>query len=396
MNRLVSGKKWLAVVWLLLALVSSSVLACKIPVFRYALERWEADPYRLVVLYQGSRDQAVVDALVPERQTAWRGKANLEWDLVDIEALTEEQLWQYEGLEELGDSPSVRLYFPHGTKIEEPIWSGPLGDEALTALVTSDVRSALVDEILAGVSAVWVLLESGDEVADDEAAQRLAGYLDEAAAALSIPEGVVRAEDVGPGGTTPDGKPLEMDDVLRTSIPLRIGFSVRRMDPKHPDEAVFAATLKHLLTASGVPARKGEPIAFPVFGRGRVLEGIAASLMTAGSIKAACAYLCGECSCQVKDQNPGVDLLLHADWAGRLKGNALIVERPLPALSGFGVGDSSNTASPLSPDIDVQARVSSTGQPKARSLGGIVLASLGILLVTVLVGTVLMGRSSSD
>ena len=34
----------------------------------------------------------------------------------------------------------------------------------------------------------------------------------------------------------------------------------------------------------------------------------------AANILEASAYLCGACSCEIKEQNPGIDLLMTADW----------------------------------------------------------------------------------
>ena len=39
------------VAWLVIC--SGLALACSVPVFRYALERWDASPYALVVFHRG-------------------------------------------------------------------------------------------------------------------------------------------------------------------------------------------------------------------------------------------------------------------------------------------------------------------------------------------------------
>ncbi len=44
------------------SLVASSVCACKLPVFRYALERWQVDRYRMVAIVD-ERTDAVGHAL---------------------------------------------------------------------------------------------------------------------------------------------------------------------------------------------------------------------------------------------------------------------------------------------------------------------------------------------
>ncbi len=45
---------------------ASRVRACSVPVFRYALENWYADPYRVLVFHRGplsAESQAAVDFL---------------------------------------------------------------------------------------------------------------------------------------------------------------------------------------------------------------------------------------------------------------------------------------------------------------------------------------------
>jgi hypothetical protein len=53
---------------------------------------------------------------------------------------------------------------------------------------------------------------------------------------------------------------------------------------------------------------------FPLFGRGRVLGGIALEKLDAAEFRSACNFLTGACSCEVKEMNPGQDLLVVADW----------------------------------------------------------------------------------
>jgi hypothetical protein len=61
---------------------------------------------------------------------------------------------------------------------------------------------------------------------------------------------------------------------------------------------------------------------FPVFGRGRVLAGLAGKEITAEALQDMAGVLCGPCSCLAKRLNPGTDLLLAADW------ETLLTERP--------------------------------------------------------------------
>ena len=52
----------------------------------------------------------------------------------------------------------------------------------------------------------------------------------------------------------------------------------------------------------------------PIFGRGRALGLIGGNDLNADMLAEAATFLIGECSCQVKEMNPGIDILLAADW----------------------------------------------------------------------------------
>ena len=71
---------------------------------------------------------------------------------------------------------------------------------------------------------------------------------------------------------------------------------------------------------------------FPIFGRGRVLYALVGKGIRADNLGEAARFLIGSCSCQIKEQNPGVDLILSADWKKLLKTDKLLDEE-LPKLS---------------------------------------------------------------
>lgn len=389
--------------WVLcLTTMASTVWACKVPVFRYALERWDTDRYRAVVFYRSGGAQSETAALVERLRGAEAQFVNIEVESVDLDKLTEEQMWHYDDVESLEGLPRMRLYYPFETKIEEPFWEGPLTAENVARTLDSPLRRGLVEKVLSGSSTTWLLLESGRAEDDEAAHERLVSLLQTAAAKLTIPEGVVRAEDVTAGGTTADGKPLEMDDVLRSSVPLKIEFPVLRLSVEDRAEEIFRAMLTGF-QAKGSPFEK-EPLAVAVFGRGRALQGIAASELNPDSIEGACAYLCGECSCQVKDQNPGIDLILKADWSTRLKGSGLVIERQLPELSGIGLGpglglaassDQNTESSGVVEALQHQSASRELAKAEPRRLPRSLVYAVGGLLLTVLVGTYLMTRRQS-
>ena len=89
-----------------------------------------------------------------------------------------------------------------------------------------------------------------------------------------------------------------------------------------------------------------EPIAFPIFGRGRVLYGLIGEGIASDVIDEASLFLTGACSCEVKEQNPGVDLLMSVDW-DRLITTQYEIDRELPPLAGFvGMNERASMAAP--------------------------------------------------
>ncbi len=314
--------------WRLLIVVSffaaggmQSALACKVPVFRYALERWESDNFRAVVIYRGTANMAKVERLV----APLREEGNVRVELVDATSLTDAQVWQFGDLDRVGAEPTLRLYFPPQRGVEEPFWQGDLSRENVARVRDSPARQAMVELLLGGASAVWVSVGDGD----GEGAETLRASLAKIAAGTALPEGVLRASELLSGGVDPSGVPVEMDDVLRTDIPFRIDFPVLEVRRDDPAEAVFLAML---LSGQGGMPPPHEAFVAPVFGRGRMIEALPAGLVDERRLERACAYLCGECSCQVKDENPGADLLLTVDWNARLHTEIALVESRLEAL----------------------------------------------------------------
>ncbi len=251
------------------ALVGSAH-ACSIPVFRYALDRWTADAYRLEVSATDAKDERVAKFL---RNFTDSTPLNLTPARVPEEG-------------------GSRLVFPHG----EAMWSGALGD-SLALLTDSPTRGEIVRRTLAGENGVWVLVESGQREADDAAAKTLEKR-------LRYLEQVAQIPAIDP--TDPTSK-------LGPGPALRVGFSVLRVRAADAAEQPF---LKMLAGPKGAPA---SPWLALVFGRGRVLGAWPAEGFGDEQIDEACLFLLGACSCEVKRMNPGWDLLLDADWDEKLR-----------------------------------------------------------------------------
>ncbi len=155
--------------------------ACSIPVFRYALERWPAEPYEAVVLHRGPlgpAEQAAFDAL---RKTTQGDAAltNLQVRALDLATADATQAEPFLKGGEPGALPRLTVRYPDSLRIEENAWSGPLTTANVSALLDSPARREIVRRLGAGDCAVWLLIECGDRARDDRIravrAQRLGG-----------------------------------------------------------------------------------------------------------------------------------------------------------------------------------------------------------------------------
>lgn len=300
-------------------LFAVSVSACQVPVFRYALERWTPDRFDLVLVSYSE--------LTPEQQAA-REQLEAAKARCNLQIHSEPgQHWQATFESVKGDDPpQLLLYYPGNSTT--PFWQGELTADNVARIIDSPLRQTIAEDLLAGISTVWIQIDSGDESADSAAANTLSDLLTAAADRTDVPEGVL------PIDHGPDAGPVDLDDVLRSGIPLKIEFTTYRASLDDPEEAVFLAMLRQVSAPS-------LPLAVPVFGRGRVLEGIPSEAVNADTIAGATSYLCGACSCQVKSENPGQDLLMAVDWSSHMMGNLIIEDKTLPPLSGFAEGSQS-------------------------------------------------------
>ena len=298
------------VFWIACTLAGSVAIACNVPVFRYALERWPADTYELVVLHDGklsAEHMAQVTAL-KEAGYASEQPANGNVRTIDISAANDRLLLDVWKNREGGNEPMlVTLYPRNSQEVPDRVVSAhPLNDQNITRLIDSPVRQQLVKRLLSGESAVWVFVPCGDKAQDEAALKRLKIEVKKNQETLELP---------------PQDE-LEEDELFQPENPieLRLGFSVITLDRQDPNESFF---LEMLMGSEPDLESLDEPMAFPVIGRGRVLYALVGKGIFRDTIAMASRFVVGPCSCQVKDQNPGFDLLLAVDWDEKLGGAAI-------------------------------------------------------------------------
>jgi hypothetical protein len=273
--------------------------ACNVPVFRFALERWRPDPYRVVLFHRGPLSDTEREMIRPLEEQQDKALANLAVrtvDLADESALSEESAADHALFEAVGKPglPWFVVQYPAHLRIPKPAWAGPLNREFVAAAIDSPIRRELARRLVDGQTAVWLLLESGEPEKDDSAAKLLEEQLKKLEQELELPELTASPEDA-----------------LATALPLKVKFSLIRVPRNVSEEHALVAML---IGSEPDLAERSDAMVFPVFGRGRALLPLVGAGITAKNIEEAAAFLTGPCSCEVKEQNPGFDLLLAAGW----------------------------------------------------------------------------------
>ena len=320
--------------------------ACQVPVFRYALERWPADTYTVRLFYHGTMPEPQVVAAL--QKAADDSAANFTFTTTDAPDPGKHEL------------PWLSVQFPRCEDSAEPAWSGPFAADTGRLLLDSPARRELVRRLAGGDAVVWVVIDG-----DAATANLLDSQLRKLEKEISVPE------------------PDPNDPRTADNSDLKIAFSVVPVSRADPAEKIF---LSMLLNAAPYVTETKAPTVFAVFGRGRLLNAFDVQNLNANTIAATCEFICGSCSCEIKSANPGIDLLLAANWDDALTDQA-VKDPPLPPLVSL-----ASIAAPAHP------LPSSTPQHAAHSaavdaaLWRNLFLALGVLVVAIIIGTLMTRR----
>ena len=292
-----------------LLLLPREICACSVPVFRYALEHWAPDVYQGLVFHRGelsTENQALLKR--HDGSETNRAPANLRLRAVNLDEAESEQwlpVWESLNQKEL---PWLLVRAEPKTGLNWIHFSLPFNEPSLQSLIDSPTRQEIAKRLEAGQSTVWVMLDSGNETADAEAETRLTDRLKYLQSVLKLPE--LSEADIANGL------------ISIGAADLRLEFSSIRVSRNDPKERWFVESL--LNSETDLKDLK-EPMVFPIFGQGRALYALVGKGISSETIDNAAIFLTGSCSCEVKEQNPGVDLLMSADWVGLLRKQAAAV-----------------------------------------------------------------------
>lgn len=295
--------------------LASVAFACKVPVFRYALERWPADNYELVILHDGPLSDLQMKPIQGLLDSDYRSpaSANFSVRLIEASGVKDKALkaaWTKHG--DAGQPVLAALYPKSMQEIPDRLFATSLlKPDSAEHLADSPLRRTIARRLSSGESAVWIFVPCGDRAQDEIAFNILTHEVKANEESLELPE----QEEI-----TEEQELLEQVD-----IELRLDFSVVTLDRDDPEEQFF---LKMLLATEPDLAELNQPMAFPVLGRGRVLYALVGKGISEPTIGLASRFIIGPCSCQVKSQNPGVDLLMTCDWDEKI-GKAKLSD-PLP------------------------------------------------------------------
>lgn len=362
--------------------VGSSAEACNVPVFRYALEHWRPDPYRGVLFHRGPLSAADQEQLEKLQAAAGDSKVNLTLRTVDLDGSPDAADRELLPAADAPDLPRLVIQYPAHLRVDKPVWAGPLGDTELAALLDSPLRREVLKRLTSGQTAVWLMVDSGDAGQDDAAAATLEQELKGLQTTLKLPELTDSPEDV-----------------IQDGPPLRVEFSLMRVRRDDPAEQALVA----MLTGCEEDlAGLDEPLVFPLFGRSRAMLPLVGGGISADNIRGSAKFLAGACSCQVKELNPGFDLLITADWNGLLSwakspafasGESLTAEPELvPIPSGTKAASSEVVVTEA---VEVVPEVESQAESGASAQSGSVLPILAGVVLLGLVASVLVRRRRS-
>jgi hypothetical protein len=240
----------------------------------------------------------------------------------------------------------------------------------LKRLKDSPTRAEISKRLLTGESAVWVLVESGDDAKDNAAEKLLNEQFKLAEEHLEVPDSSGLDYSFGPeAGALPSqdaGSPADPPE----GIPLKVDFSVLRISRDDPQETVLLTML--LGMEPDLDEYENEPITYPVFGQGRALWALVGQGINAENIAESCMFLAGPCSCQVKYMNPGVDLLMNVDWYGALTGEDLVsVEEAPPELTGVSaLAEQAEHAQTAGTEAEADSASATGDQPASADVSG--------------------------
>lgn len=317
----------------LVIIVSATALACSVPVFRYAIEHWRPDAYRVFVYH----NQELTDKdrmLLAKIESEAKAGANVQVQTFDLRQSLEpidKARWDLHADKSL---PQMIVQLPAGIGGgEAPVSIADWNDQEVSNLLTSPKRTEIAQRLVAG-EVVWVFLESDNTDENKRLFELLNTQLAIQQETLELPE----IDDADLSELSADPESLE------------IKFSIVNVSRSDASEKWFVEMLLSIEPDLREDELVNQAMVFPVFGRGRALYALVGEGINTDMIREAATFLTGACQCTVKAENPGVDLLIPMPWDQVIQvTEPLEVSLPLVGLGGGLPILKSDDSTPVSP-----------------------------------------------
>lgn len=270
---------------------------CDTPVYRYAMYKWLPAPYEVYYFHSGDAD---VDAINPigrriEELTSTRERpANLVFLPINLQEDPTLESSVHPDVRNAWNAlkdppvPGYLVLTPNGV----PLHAGELELDQFQSIVDSEARQRVGRHLEDGNACVFVLVR-GNNAAQNAAATR------------AIETAIAAAKA---------GKVTPVADALGNLAPEKQTthqVSQVSLDRDDPQESWL---IQMLLGLEPDLASQSGPMVFTVFGRGRAFFSCLGEGIDSQFLIRDIQYVTGACSCTVKEQNPGTDLLMPYHW----------------------------------------------------------------------------------
>jgi len=275
---------------------SSFVFACNVPVYRYAFQYWQQEPYIIEFFHKGISEKTDLDGLNSLRENSLESLGSYNYILREVEIKDEEGVSIPYPV--ASGNPYIIIKYP-GAEESAPAWSGNRGEIDLNSVLESPARKEAAKRLCQGETTVWIFLESGNEKKDTDARALLERELGALEKNLKLPD-------------QSDTPQYVMDKNTEEYSKQGITFSIIGIKRTDQRERIFASLL--LNTEPDLKDYSEEPMVFPLYGRGRVLYALVGEGITRENIRKTAEFLIGPCTCNIKGRDSGMDVLMTTDW----------------------------------------------------------------------------------
>lgn len=279
------------------------VLACKTPVYKYAILNWaDREYYQILRVYDSSKKQAETD---PDIKKQFEGKefiTNVGIIPIDIS----QDLKQMYGddfptflKEHMGENqPPYNIILNPRKSV---IYKGDIKPDDIPKLIMSPKRKELAEKLSVGYI-MLVLVEGKDEAKNKKAHEE-------------IKKGIAKAIDVEldirSHGEDPSAPPIDK----KTLKPITMSYVA--ISPNDANEIWFYRQMQKINPRI---TDDKEPVLYGIVGRGFVFDqGLVGEYLTEEQVVNMTIFLSGPCSCTVKAEAGGIDIITSWDWDKSIK-----------------------------------------------------------------------------